>query len=118
PDVVGKIAPTSSSSTRCRLTWKCRWRSLGRRKNLTRLAPRVRRIADNHEALFLTVAEAAKLLQISPYSAYELIRQGRIPFVRLGRVIRIPRFGLEQWIAREAGLPEPVLSVVPSRPVH
>ena len=72
----------------------------------------------NNSALLLTVAEAAKLLQISPNTAYELIRQGRIPFVRLGRVIRIPRFGLEQWIAREAGLPEPVLSVVPSRPVH
>ena len=75
-------------------------------------------MADNHEALLLTVAEGARLLQISPNMAYELIRQKRIPFIRLGRIIRIPRFGLEQWIAREAGLPEPALQVVSSRQLH
>ena len=75
-------------------------------------------MVDNGQALLLTVAEAAKLLQISPNTAYELIRQKRIPFVRLGRIIRIPRFGLEQWIAREAGLPEPALQVVSSRQLH
>ena len=75
-------------------------------------------MVDNAQALLLTVAEAAKLLQISPNTAYELIRQKRIPFVRLGRIIRIPRFGLEQWIAREAGLPEPALQVVSSRQLH
>jgi len=60
--------------------------------------------------LLLKVEEAAKLLQISPDLAYELIRQRRLPHVRLGaadRVIRVPRFGLEQWIAREAGIAEP-----------
>jgi len=75
-------------------------------------------MADNHEALLLTVAEGARLLQISPNMAYELIRQKRIPFIRLGRIIRIPRFGLEQWIAREAGLLEPALQVVSSRQLH
>jgi len=68
-------------------------------------------MADNAgERLLLTVAQAAELLQISPDLAYELIRQRRLPHVRLGaadRVIRVPRFGLEQWIAREAGIAEP-----------
>ena len=36
-------------------------------------------MVDNGQALLLTVAEAAKLLQISPNTAYELIRQKRIP---------------------------------------
>jgi len=75
-------------------------------------------MAGNHDALLLTVAEAAALLKISPNTAYELIRQGRIPVIRLGRIIRIPRFGLEQWIAREAGLPEPALRVVSSTQLH
>ena len=52
----------------------------------------------------LTVPEAAAYLRIGEDLAYELIRQNRLPHIRLGRVIRVPRFGLEQWIARQAGL--------------
>ena len=64
------------------------------------------------EALLLTVKEAAKLLLISRNLAYELVAQGRLPHVRLGRVIRIPRHALETWINEEAGLPEPPPPVV------
>ncbi|MDO8616486.1 MAG: helix-turn-helix domain-containing protein [Dehalococcoidia bacterium] len=56
-------------------------------------------------SLLLTVREAAQLLRISRNLAYELVAQGHLPHVRLGRVIRVPRHGLEQWIARQAGLP-------------
>lgn len=68
------------------------------------------------QALVLTVAEAARLLCISRNLAYELVRQGRLPHVRLGRRVLIPRFGLEQWIAREAGLPQPPSLMVSSLP--
>jgi len=60
------------------------------------------------DALLLTVPQAAELLQISRDLAYELVARGELPHIRLGmagRVIRVPRFGLEQWIAREAGVP-------------
>jgi excisionase family DNA binding protein len=56
-------------------------------------------------ATLLTVVEAARLLRIGRNTCYDLIRQGEIPHVRLGRIIRVPRFGLEAWIARQAGLP-------------
>ena len=56
-------------------------------------------------ALLLTVEQAAKLCQISRGLAYDLISRGDLPAVRMGRVIRVPRFALEQWIAREAGVP-------------
>ncbi len=58
----------------------------------------------------LTVPEAAAYLRISRDLAYELIARGELPHVRLGRVIRVPGFGLQQWIAHESGLPlsEPV----------
>ena len=65
-------------------------------------------------SLLLTVSEAADLLGIGRNLAYELVRTGRIPSIRLGRVIRIPRFGLEQWVAQEAGLPQAPLRVVTS----
>jgi excisionase family DNA binding protein len=70
------------------------------------------------QSLLLTVAEAARLLRISRNLAYELVAQGQLPHVRLGRVIRVPRRGLEQWIACQAGLPDPpppVLSFNPQR---
>lgn len=41
--------------------------------------------------LFLTVYEAAELLRLKRSTAYELIRRGAIPSIRLGRFIRIPR---------------------------
>ena len=53
----------------------------------------------------LTVTEAATLLRISRNLAYELVAQGRLPHIRLGRVIRISRLGLESWIANESSLP-------------
>ena len=63
-------------------------------------------VADNG-ALLLTVEQAAKLCQISRGLAYDLISRGQLPHIRLGRVLRIPRHGLEQWIAHQAmvGLP-------------
>ena len=74
-------------------------------------------MADN-DTLLLTIPETAKLLRISRGLAYELIARGELPHIRLGRVIRIPRHGLEQWIAREAGVtaqPADVVSFDPQR---
>ncbi len=55
-------------------------------------------------ALLVSVAEAAQLLGIGRGLAYDLIVEGRIPSLRLGRRLLLPRFGLEQWIAQEAGV--------------
>jgi|GEM_PF-1707673 len=67
------------------------------------------------DALLLTVPQAAELLQISRDLAYQLVARGELPHIRLGlagRVIRVPRFGLEQWIAREAGVPAAAVETV------
>lgn len=64
-------------------------------------------MSERKEPLLLKVDEAACLLNISRSLAYELVAQNRLPHVRLGRKILIPRHGLEQWIRQEAGLPEP-----------
>ena len=50
------------------------------------------------EARTLTVDEAAKLLGISRNLAYELVRLGQIPSVRLGRRIVVPRAALERLL--------------------
>ena len=53
--------------------------------------------------LALTVEQAAKMLNISRNLAYDLVRQGVIPSLRLGRIIRISRSRLEDWMAQDDG---------------
>ena len=52
----------------------------------------------------LTVTETARHLRISRNLCYELVAQGRLPHVRLGRRILVPRHALEQWLAKEAAI--------------
>ena len=47
---------------------------------------------------FLTVREAAEVLRISKSKAYELVSSGELPHVRFGKVVRISRAGLLQWL--------------------
>ncbi|QSQ10462.1 Putative DNA-binding proteinA [Koleobacter methoxysyntrophicus] len=48
-----------------------------------------------------TVPEVAKILRIGRTKAYDLIKQGKIASIRVGRSIRIPRQALENFIKRE-----------------
>lgn len=50
------------------------------------------------ERIALTVAETAEALGISRTSAYELIRRGDLPHIRIGRVIRVPSEALMEWV--------------------
>jgi len=47
-----------------------------------------------NDPLVLTVLETAALLRISRNTAYSLISQGKIPAVRLGKRLLIPRRAL------------------------
>ena len=51
------------------------------------------------ERLTLTVAETADALGIGRTAAYELVRHGTIPHLRIGRAIRIPKASLDSWMA-------------------
>jgi excisionase family DNA binding protein len=46
--------------------------------------------------LVVTVAEAAKLLGISRSFAYELVKRGELPIVRLGRRQLVPKESLSR----------------------
>jgi len=50
------------------------------------------------ERITLTVEEAAALLGISRAHAYELVRRGELPRLRLGRRVVVPRKALEQLV--------------------
>jgi excisionase family DNA binding protein len=48
----------------------------------------------------LTIPEAAKLLRVSQDHVRLLIRQGRLPHIKIGpRLVRIPRGGLSDFLS-------------------
>lgn len=49
----------------------------------------------------LTVEEMQKFLNISRPKAYQLIHQPGFPVLRLGRVVRIPKNQLIQWVEKQ-----------------
>ncbi len=51
----------------------------------------------------LTVEEAARVLGISRYLAYEGVRSGEIPSLRVGRRIVVPRVALDRLLAEAGG---------------
>ena len=53
--------------------------------------------------LVLTVTETAEALGISRTLAYELIRRGELPAIRLGRRIVIPAVQLNRLVQPDAG---------------
>lgn len=53
------------------------------------------------ERLLLRVGEAADLLGVSRSQAYWLIREGRVPALRLGHSIRVPTAALRSWLQSE-----------------
>ncbi len=65
-------------------------------------------------SLTLTVKETAAALGISENKVYDLVAENRIPHLRLGRLIKIPRHGLEVWLERQSALPGAPTSMVSS----
>jgi excisionase family DNA binding protein len=67
---------------------------------------------DINQPLTLTVEQTAKLLGIGRSTAYELVRTGDIPSLRLGRRILVPRRPLEIKLgirAPQSGRPDGAL---------
>lgn len=54
------------------------------------------------DRVVLTVEEAAAMLRIGRSAAYEGVRSGAIPSVRIGRLLRVPRHALDAML----GIPE------------
>ena len=66
--------------------------------------------AERFERATLTVAEAGRLLGISRNLAYTLVAQGKLPTLRLGRRLVVPR--LDSYATE--GDPDDVTSSLPS----
>ena len=62
------------------------------------LEARHRSVEGQGERLTLTVAEAAAMLGVSPSAAYDYVRMGLVPSIRLGGRILVPRRALLELI--------------------
>lgn len=51
-------------------------------------------------AELLRPEDAARLLSIGRSKLYALLAAGELPTIRIGRSVRVPRRGLEAWIAQ------------------
>lgn len=58
--------------------------------------------SEYQQKALLTVGEVAHILSVSRSHAYDLVQEGAIPHVRLGRVVRVSALALaqrmDQWI--------------------
>lgn len=50
---------------------------------------------------WLKVPEVAKVLRIARSRAYELVAEGEIPSVRIGRSVRVNRGELDRWLQEQ-----------------
>lgn len=46
----------------------------------------------------LTVVQVQEVLGIGRSKVYELVAQGQLPVLRIGRLVRVPRVALDRWI--------------------
>ena len=56
---------------------------------------------DAHHYQFLKVPEIAEELRIARSRAYELVANGTIPAVKIGRSVRVSRKELERWLEEQ-----------------
>ncbi len=49
---------------------------------------------------WLTVAEVQELLSIGRSKAYQLVTEGTLPAVKIGRIIRVSRKEVDQWLTQ------------------
>jgi excisionase family DNA binding protein len=56
---------------------------------------------DEKQHEYLKVPEVAEVLRIARSRAYELVGEGEIPSVRIGRSVRVSRRELDRWLEEQ-----------------
>ena len=61
----------------------------------------------NIQSHLLDINQVAEFLGISKDTLYKMVNQRRIPFVKVGRLLRFERDALDAWIRQHAEMPMP-----------
>jgi excisionase family DNA binding protein len=54
---------------------------------------------EQHE--YLNVAEVARIIRVARSRAYDLVADGDIPSIRIGRSVRVSRKELDRWLEEQ-----------------
>jgi len=55
----------------------------------------------------LTIQETAQYTGLSVHTLYTMVSQRRIPYVKVGRLVKFDRTMLDQWIKQQTVMPMP-----------
>ena len=55
----------------------------------------------------LSVKDAATYLNISPHTLYTMVSQRRIPYAKVGRLVKFDQEVLNTWIKQQTVMPMP-----------
>ena len=61
---------------------------------------------------FCTPADLSLILPVSKATLYRMAEQKRIPSLRIGRRVIIPREPFKKWIEKECGMGNPSMGVI------
>ena len=59
------------------------------------------------ERRLLTIKEAALYTGLSVHTLYTMVSQKRIPYVKVGRLVKFDREQLDKWIKQQTVMPVP-----------
>jgi excisionase family DNA binding protein len=52
------------------------------------------------ESLLMDVPEVKKILRIGTNKTYDIIRENKIPYIKLGKQIKVYRKGFYEWLEK------------------
>ena len=58
-------------------------------------------------ARFLDIQETARHLGVSTTTLYKWVNQRKIPYIKLGRLVKFDPLKLEEWIRQQTVMPMP-----------
>jgi excisionase family DNA binding protein len=69
------------------------------------------------DTLWMTIAQVAAYLSVSPGTVRNWVSQRRVPFARRGRVVRFHKDRIDQWLSARSARRRPVSKPSPARPI-
>jgi excisionase family DNA binding protein len=55
----------------------------------------------------ITIQEAGEYTGLSPHTLYTMVSQRRVPFVKVGRLVKFDQAMLDAWIKQHTVMPMP-----------
>ena len=53
------------------------------------------------EPMLMTIKDVQEATQLGRTKLYELMRDGKLPYLRIGRSVRVRRDAFEEWLAKQ-----------------